>query len=365
MTLFRQYIRQSGNRSNSGLRVDRTALRQACLQLALLERGGVRITDSLRQMTRHAPSPRLRQMFGAVSAEVFAGETLSAALSRYPRLFGPVFLTLIRAGEGSGNLRTAFEDIAAQLQWQQEMQRKIAQALRYPAVLLLAILAVIGGLMTFLVPRILEFLTFLQQDLPLATRSLMAVSAFMQTTGIWILALGGMILVLALLGRRLAGPLALRIDALLLRLPFFGPALYGLDLWQFSTLMALTSARYHAVQDNLRLCADVVRNAALRQRLLAAGQDLEQGQSLAAAFAARGILDPLAQKILEIGEHSSDIATAFTEISRYYGDEINTRISRVGNLLKPALLFFAAAILIWVILGTLLPLYDIMERMPT
>jgi type IV pilus assembly protein PilC len=304
-------------------------------------------------------------MFGTISTDVFAGTSLSDALGRFPRLFGSVFLTLIRAGESSGNLRTAFEDIAAQLKWQQEMQRKIGQALRYPALLLLAILHVIAGLMIFLVPRILEFLTFLQQDLPFATRSLMAVSAFMQSTGGWVLAAFGGLIMLAFAGRRVAPLLALRIDAVLLRLPFFGPALYGIDLWHFSTLMALTSARYHAVQDNLRLCADVVGNTALRQRLQIARQQLEQGQTLSAAFAAQQILDPLAQKILEIGEHSSDIATAFTEISQYYGDQVNTTIERVGHFLKPALLFFAAAILIWVILGTLLPLYDLMERMPT
>jgi type IV pilus assembly protein PilC len=356
---------QTGTNAKRGwnlFRPKRLHLRQICLQLGLMERAGIPLLTALLQLKASAPTAKLRHTCHGLYTLVSGGSRLSQAMENYPHIFDAVFCGAVRTGEQLGNTRNMFEDMAAHLLWLDELAKRLRRAMTYPIILSVGIVLVIGFLMAVLVPEVTKFLVFLRIDPPFFTRSLVWVSGMVENYW-WLIVCAFVLFLLAFYGlRRFHQGFGKMLDKFLLKMPFFGKTMRYQAMAIFARQMALLSKKQRSVEDNVLVATAGVDNSYLRTQILAARGDIMQGMSLGQAMNRYNLFPFALQKILEVSENSENLGKAFEEIAVAYTHSIDQAVDTATNLLRPLLLLIAALLLVWVILGTFLPLYSVVSK---
>src|SRR3989338_4777573 len=243
---------------------------------------GLPITDAL-IILRGQSAVSLRPILERVLSDVEGGSSLGAALEKHPKVFSPVFIALVRAGEGGGILDKVFERLADNLESQREFESKVKGALIYPVIVVIGMVVVSAVMMIFVVPKLLSLFADFQAQLPLPTRVLIAVSNF--TSQYWVLIL---ILLVGVgffarwffrthLGRE-------RLDRWKLKLPVFGPLQRQIILTEMTRTLGLLAGAGVYILESLRIVSGVVNNVLIKKALDKSSVQVEQGFALAYAF---------------------------------------------------------------------------------
>lgn len=344
-------------------RVPRQALAGFCFQLEHLLGAGIPVLQALQDLRDGGLHPGLREASGALAAAIAAGRPLSAAMAEFPKLFDPVFVALAQAGEVSGRLGEVLQELVRELNWQEEQARQARRVLTYPLLVLGVMLAVLGFLLTWLVPELLRFIQSMQAELPWHTRALLGLSEACRTGGPWALALTAAALALAAAAARLSPSAARRLDAWLLRVPVLGPLRHKLMLARFARTLALLYESGIPVPEGLRLAGAVVPNRALRAALAEAGRRIDQGAGLGAAFAGSALFPPLVERMLRVGETTGVLDTALLNAAEFLRREVQHTVERLQNLAGPVLTASLGAVLGWVMLAVLGPVYELVATL--
>lgn len=329
-------------------------------QLATLLAAGIPIVRAIA-----SAAPRMRTRGGRAVLEhlvrdLRGGRPLSEAFERQSASFPPLLLASVRAGELSGQLPRILRRVAAHLEWTRSIRATTLQALVYPAILCLAIVALIVVLLTFLLPRIVGLFPGGRADLPLQTRIVVAASDFL--TGYWPALLCGLALVVG--GSWLAlrrEPTRLALSRALLRVPRLGELVRMLASARFAatagTLHAAGADVFRVFENGAETCG----NAWLRSRFLAARERILGGATIAESLESQPEMDPLLIQIASVGEQSGDLGTALERLSEHYDQEVPRTVKLFLSLLEPCILLVAGGVVAFILLAALLPvltLYD-------
>lgn len=346
-----------------GQRIGRRELIAFCFHLDQLARAGVPIIESLGDLRDSSDNPRFREVLADLIESVEGGKTLSQAMAAHPRIFDEVFVSLIRAGEETGNLPQVLHNLTESLKWQDELAAQTKRLLTYPAFLFVVAIIVTLFMMLYLVPRMVGFLRNMGQELPLHTQLLIATSNFFVNH--WPLLLVVPILgVTALVAAVRTYPQArLRVDAVLLSLPWLGDVFKKIILARFASVFAMLYASGITVLDSLRITQSVVGNGVIRQGLQRVEAMIGEGQSLTLAFQNAGLFPPLVIRMLRIGENTGSLDTALMNVSYFFTRDVRESIARAQTLIEPALTIIVGALLGWVMLAVLGPIYDAIARL--
>ncbi len=333
------------------------ALIQLFVQLALLERTSIHLLESLKQVRKSSGNKVLKNMLDHMVKDLSEGVSLDQAFGRFPHIFNPVVLARLQAGIAGGNIQQTFQDIATYLKWKQDLKQRVRKSLLYPSVLFIAVLMLVGLMMTFMVPQLTSFFEDMDMELSMLTTSLIATSNFAKVFVPYLIPLLFILVIAFAIGAKLSTHIARKRDAWLYKIPLIGQIRLQLDQWNFSRLMQMTLQYNKRIQDCIGLCAMVTVNKLFKSRLLSAQAQLMEGNSLIQSTRQYDLLDDLALRLLEAGEVSGNLDSAFSEINEYYEAMVNRNLERLVTIIKPASLLFAALMLMWIILGTMLPLY--------
>lgn len=326
-------------------------------QLATLARVSP-LEESLRTISRQTESERARTVIEAVHGGVLEGRTLADAMQREQRSFPQLYRAMVSAGESAGSL-PAILDRLADLQERQAMVRsKLFAALAYPIVLAIVAVFVVGALMIYVVPKVVEQFNDVGQTLPLLTRIVIGISNVLANWW-WLIAL-----LLAAAGvagwqflqndaRRLA------FDRWLLRVPLIGRLIRDLHAARLArTLSTMVSSRLPLIE-GLSLTTRTIRNRALRQ----AGEDMVEairgGGSLSAALRRTGLFPPLLVYLTASGESSGQVDTMLERAADYLEREFDSFTAAALALLEPAIIVFMGAVVAAIVLSILLPILQI------
>jgi len=214
----------------SGGRITRQDLVNFCFDMEQMVRSGIPIIDGLRDMRDTIDTPRFREVLTAMTEEMEAGSVLSQCMASHPDVFDKVFVSLIRAGEQSGQLPEVFKNLADTIRWQDELISQTRRLLMYPALTLVVVLGVMAALLIFLVPQIAQLFKSMGMDLPVQTRALLAVSGFAKDFWLPILLAPVIAIVTLTVTVRRSGKAAYLWDYTKLRLPVIGPILQKIIL---------------------------------------------------------------------------------------------------------------------------------------
>lgn len=336
---------------------------QFCFHLEQLTRAGVPLVDALSDLRDSTDDPRFRQVIAGVVESIEGGRSLSQALAEHGRVFNPVFCSLVRAGETSGNLPDVLRDLTASLKREDELASFAKKLMIYPSFVLTMTLTAIFVALLYVVPELAKLFRSTGLPLPLQTQVLVGLSAFV--TAHW------PILLLVTIGSGLGGVVAVRSNAraalqwdnFRLHVPLLGDVYRKIILSRFAGLFAMMYSSGISILDTIRVAQDVVGNRVVREGLERVERLIAEGQNVTAAFAAAGLFPPLVVRMLHVGEHTGSLDQALHNVSYFYDRDVREAIERLQALMEPLIILFLGGVMLWVTMAVLGPIYDIITRL--
>lgn len=332
------------------------------VQLESLLRAGVPMLDALADLRDSATTPGTRQVLVELIDRLETGSTLSEALASQASSFDPLLVGLVRTGEVTGRLTDVLAEIVRSLKWQDELAAKTTKAIRYPAFVAVVIFAVICFLMIYLVPQLSTFLEGAGKELPLQTRALLATSAVV--SGWWPVIVAAPPLALLVLRFAIQRSESLRLarDGWLLRLPLVGEVVRKIVLARFANTFALMFGAGIPVLDALAHCQKSAGNLAIAHALGRARTLVAQGTSVSEAFAALEIFPSFVVRMLRVGEMTGALDASLRNVSYFFTRDVDERLDSLQSMIEPALTLVMGAVLGWVMVAVLGPVYDTISQ---
>src|SRR3954468_455936 len=333
-----------------------------CFHLEQLASSGVPVTEGLVDLRESVENARFKEVVAGLIESIEGGRSLSQALAEFPEVFGKVFVSLVRSGEQTGKLADVLKSLTETLKWEDELAAQTKKLMIYPAFVGGIVLLVTFFLMVYLVPQMTGFIRNMGEDIPLQTRILMAVSAFF--VNYWYVVIFGPFALF--FGLKIAiktnPAVEYAFDRYKITMPFLGPIFRKIILSRFAGSFAMMYASGITVLDAIRSCEELVNNRPLEQALKTAGQQIAEGKNLTAAFEDLDLFPPLVIRMMRIGENTGALDTALLNVSYFYNREVKDAIGKVQAMIEPALTLVLGAILGWVMLSVLGPVYDAISK---
>ena len=345
--------------------IPRPELINFCFHLEQLARAGVPILDGLTDLRDSIEHPRFREVIAVLIENIEGGQTLSQAMTIHTDVFSQVFVNLVRAGESSGQLPEVLVSLTESLKWEDELASHTKKLLIYPAFVATIVLAATFFLMIYMVPQLKLFVKNMGQVLPLQTQVLFFVSDLL--VNFWYLFLLAPVVAFAI-GQFLirTDPMArLRLDGIKLRLPVVGPILKKIILSRFANTFAMLYASGIPILESIRTTQDIVGNRVVRQALQRVEQSIREGRNVAAAFHDVGLFPPLIVRMLRVGENTGGLDKALLNVSYFYTRDVKESVGKAQALIEPMLTLFMGALLGWIMLSVLGPIYDVISKIKT
>ncbi|WP_278373505.1 type II secretion system inner membrane protein GspF [Sphingobium xenophagum] len=316
------------------------------------------LEESLRTIGRQSEQDHVRLIVGKVHGGVMEGRRLAEALGVEPKSFPPLYRAMISAGESSGSLPAIMERLSDLMERQAQMRSKVLTAIAYPSVLASFAVLVVAALMIFVVPKVVEQFDTVGQELPLLTRMVMGLSAFL--AGWWwlLLILAG----LAALGfwRAMRNErFHYRFDAMLLGLPVIGKLTRDLHAARMARTLSTMVASRLPLLEGLTLTANTVHNRVLRHASDDIVEAIRGGGSLSAALRRAGVFPPLLVYLAASGERAGRLDTMLERAADYLEREFDAFTSTALAMLEPIIIIMMGAIVAVIILSILLPILQL------
>jgi type IV pilus assembly protein PilC len=326
-------------------------------------RSGIPLIDGLRDMRDTMDNPRFRDVLTVMTEDMEGGKVLSQCMATHPEVFNNVFVSLIRAGEAAGQLPQVFQNLAETLKWEDELISQTRRLLMYPALTLVVVLGVLVALLVFLVPQIAQLFKTMGMALPMQTRALLAVSAFVAGWWLVLLALPVVAAVALVLAVRSNAKIAYMWDYAKLRIPLIGPILQKIIMSRFANVFSLMYRSGITVLDAIKTSEEVVGNRVISDGLNRAGQQVSAGEGLTETFQNLGMFPPLVIRMLRVGENTGGLDVALANVTYFYNREVKEAVDKGLKMLGPILTLVLGGMIAFVIWAVLGPVYDILGKL--
>jgi type IV pilus assembly protein PilC len=343
-------------------KVTRTELITFCFHLSQLLKAGVSIIEALTDLRDTVDNPGFRQVIASLLEDIGGGLKLSEAMATHSYVFDSVFVSLVRAGEQSGQLTQVLDELSENLKWQDEIASQAKKALIYPIIVLAVITAVVFVLMTVLVPQLAVTFKQLVPKLPRETEVLIFLSNIF--VKYWYLLLGvpaaaaGILWTLAQTNEGVQRSL----DEISLKLPVLGPLRTKIILARFSTVFAMLYKAGISVLDCIQICEKIVDNRVMEEGLQRVGRSISEGQGISQAFVATRLFPPLVLRMLRVGETTGALDAALLNVSYFYNREVRDGIAKMQTLLGPATTVILGLLIVGILYSIFLPIYDVIAK---
>jgi len=338
--------------------LDGPRLQLIARELATLVGAGLPLDEALSALTEGNDDVRSRTVVLQLRSRVMEGRSLAGAMAEFPASFPEAFRAAIAAGESGGRLGEALEWLAAQAEDRDALKRQIFSALAYPLLLALVALAVVSGLMVYVVPKIVGVFDTLGEQLPWLTRALLWVSSFIGSYGLWLL--------LGLFALAIGAAIALvrpavreRLDALWLRLPLLGRLLRAANTARAARTLATLVRSGVPVLEAIGLAAGTVRNLPMQRALKRSAARVREGSGFARALAESGLYPPVSLRLIASGERSGRLEQMLDEAARHQQREVDGLLATLAALLAPLMILLVGALVLVIVLAILLPIFDL------
>ncbi|EZP70771.1 General secretion pathway protein F [Sphingomonas paucimobilis] len=347
-------------RAGLSLRAPRLSAKELTLftrQLATLVQVSP-LEEALRTIGRQSEQAHVQAIVGKVHSGVLEGRRLADALGAEPKSFPPLYRAMISAGESSGSLPTIMERLSNLMERQAVIRSKVLTAIAYPSVLAVFAVCVVAALMIFVVPKVVEQFDTVGQDLPLLTRMVMGLSAFLANYW-WLLAILTVVAALGFWRALKIESFRYRFDATLLRLPLLGRLIRDLHAARMARTLSTMVASRLPLMEGLLLTTQTVHNRVLRQASEEIVEAIRGGGSLSAALRRAGVFPPLLVYLAASGESAGRLDTMLERAADYLEREFDSFTSAALAMLEPVIIILMGGIVAVIILSILLPILQL------
>ncbi|MEW6380841.1 MAG: type II secretion system inner membrane protein GspF [bacterium] len=326
-------------------------------QLATLLKAGLPLMQALAALVDQIDAEHTKKIFIDIREKVKGGMPLSKAMSEHPQVFFRLYVQMVRAGEASGSLDHVLASLANYLEKKIQQRNKILSTLAYPAFMLLIGVAVLTFLMIYVIPTITNIFVEMKQSLPLPTLVLIRSSELLQR--FWLPLLPALaLLVLAFNKYRHTESGGLFVDRTLLKLPVFGELIRKIDTARFAQTLGILVCNGVPILDSLAIVKDVITNRLLANAIEEARHCLQQGEDLAVPLKKAKVFPPIVTHMIAIGEKSGQLEEMLANIAEGYANEVDMTVNSLTSILEPAIILLMGAIVAFVVLSILLPIFE-------
>ncbi|UTT61343.1 type II secretion system F family protein [Microcella humidisoli] len=330
-------------------------------QLATMIGAGLPLLKSLSILADQSENPKLASTLDEVRGLVEDGGTFSDSLAKYPRVFPPIFVNLVRAGEVGGFLETSLESVAKNYEKEVELKATIKSALTYPVVVLIMALLAVVGMIVFIVPIFEDLFADLGGTLPIPTQILVVISNSM----IWV---GPLLIVLAIAGtiwwraNRQTPKFRSVYEPLLLKMPVFGDLFKKIAIARFTRNFGTMIGSGVPILQALSIIGSTSGNWQIEQAVQSVQDSVRQGRTIAAPLAQQPIFPSMVTQMIAVGEDSGALETMLEKISDFYDSEVQSTTEALTSLIEPLMIAFLGVILGGMIVALYLPIFDIFNQ---
>ncbi|MGI5970416.1 MAG: type II secretion system F family protein [Oscillospiraceae bacterium] len=331
-----------------------------CRQFVSIINAGVSVISTLEMLAEQTENKMLRSAIAETKRSIEKGESLANAMRPHRRVFPDIFITMVEAGEASGSLDVSFTRMAEQFEKDAHIKGLVKKASIYPIVVCVVAVAVIIGIMTFVVPTFQSMFDQIGTELPGITKAVIAISKFMQNYVLFVL-VGIVALVIILRsyaktdsGRHAFGRIALK-------MPLVGPlSVKSASSRMSRTLSTLIGAGIPLIEA-LEITSGTMSNVYFKEALLEAKDSVAMGTTLSEPLIRNGLFPPLVCHMIKIGEETGGIDTMLTKLADYYDDEVEIATQSLMAALEPMIIILLAGIIGAIVVSVILPMAKMYE----
>ncbi|MBM4196216.1 MAG: type II secretion system protein GspF [Gammaproteobacteria bacterium] len=327
-------------------------------QLATLVQSGLPLEEALLAVAEQTESPRVKSILLGVRSKVMEGHTLADGFGDFPRAFPELFRATVAAGEQSGHLDAILERLADYTESRQELHQKVQNAMIYPVVLVSLALLIVGGMLVYVVPKVVSVFANTGKELPALTEALIATSDFLREYGWALIIVLGLAAWVARRLLRLPGP-RLKWDTTLLRLPVIGRLTRGFNTARFTRTLSILTGSGVPVLEGLRISSEVVTNVPMQAAVREAAARIREGAPIGKSLAISGYFPPICIHLISSGEASGELQAMLARAATNQERETDGLIAALMGLLEPALIVTMGVIVLLIVLAILLPIFQL------
>jgi type IV pilus assembly protein PilC len=342
-------------------RVKATELTVMTRQLATMIASGMTLLRAFYVLEEQIENKLLRETLGAVREDIEAGIGFSDALAKHPKIFNPLYVAMIRAGEAGGVLEQSLERTADQLEKDDSLRRQVKGAMAYPAVVLCFAGCVLIGLIAFIVPVFVGVFADFGGDLPLITKITVAMSK--AVTGQWYLLIAGSVgLVVGFKKWKRSTWGRKQWDRIRLRFPFkIGNTVQKISLARWSrTFSALYSAGVPIMQA-IEVTGTTAGNTVVEEAMEKVIESVKSGGSIAAPLKDTPIFPAMVVQMIAVGEETGNLDTMLTKVADFYEDEVAAAIKALTSILEPVMIVLVGAIVGFIVIAMYMPMFKVYD----
>ena len=338
--------------------ISATELTSLTRGLASLLEAGLTVEQAFNALIEQAERERVRQVLAALRGEVIAGNTIAKALAAFPGIFPELYRTLVAAGESSGQLPRVLARLADYLEERQQLRAKLSLALIYPMIVLGVAILVVGALLVYVLPQVVQVFQHSHQQLPILTRALIALSKFLQATWVAWVALAAIAGFAARAALRRPSTRA-SIHRVAWRAPIVGRVLRQLDSGRLAATLAILVGSRVPILQSLEAGTGVMTLVPMRESLTTAARGVREGMPLSRALAATNAFPPVMVHLIASGEASGRLDEALERAARQQQNDIAMRLAAFAALFEPAMILFMGGVVLAIVLAILLPIFQL------
>ncbi len=330
-------------------------------QMYTITKSGIPLLRGIRGLAASTHNAVLREILEEVLRDLEGGRDLAGCLARHPKIFPPLYVSIIRVGEETGTLEASFRRLSEYLQQDQDMHDRIKAALRYPAIVMCVIAAAIAVLTIFVIPKFEPLFRQLGDNIPWPTLAIMSVSSFAQNY--WYVVVGAVALGVFAARRYVQTEAGrFRWDSLKLRLPIVGKLAHEGSLARIARSLSISMTAGMPVIQTLRIIAQAAGNEYMAERVGRLREAVERGDPISRAAASVGMFPPLVLQMLAVGEETGDISELLDEVAGFYEREVDYALKNLSAAIEPLLIIVVGGIVCILALGVMLPMWEMISR---
>lgn len=327
----------------------------ATRQLAALVGAGIPLVESIGTVSKQVEKEKLRLALREIREKVNEGKSLADAMGEYPKIFGDLYVNMVRAGEQAGALEHVLERLADYTEASVELRGKVVSSMTYPVIMMFVAMAVIFFMMAFVVPKITKIFTDMGSDLPAITKFVMWVSDMLQNY--WLVFI--VLFVAAVWGfrRYYASEKGRRkVDELLLQVPVFGRMMMMVSVARFSSTLATLMGAGVPLLKSMAIVRNIMSNVVLKGVIEEAQEAVREGQPMNKPLRKSGRFPPMVVDMISVGERTGELGPMLNRVSESYEAQVSRRLATLTALLEPAMILVMGGVVFFIAMAVLLPM---------
>ncbi|MGH7245801.1 MAG: type II secretion system F family protein, partial [Candidatus Levyibacteriota bacterium] len=327
-------------------------------QLSSMLTAGLTLMQSLSILKEQIQNDVMKEVVNGIISEVEEGKPFSTAIAKYPDIFYPIYVSLIRAGESSGFLDRILLRLADNLEKQERLKSTVKSALMYPIVIVILMVVVMSVMMIFVIPQLTVLYQNLNIALPFTTQVVVTISNFMIT--FWPVVIAFIVFTIVMYRRwvRTDSGRLIR-DDFVLKLPIFGKLIRQTILTEFSRTFGLLISAGTLVVQSLTETADVAGNVMYRTAILDISKRVEKGVTIGDAMAAYTIFPPILVQMVKIGEQTGKLDESLLKVSEYFEREVEGTVKTLTTAMEPFIMIILGVAVAFLIISVITPIYNL------